>query len=154
MEEQNSAEVAENSKNNSSKIITGIVTGVVVIGVVYFLTKGQSATPKIAVTKETPQVQLGINNQAIKEFNLSAKPFEFSQTEIKVKKGDTVKLTLTVEAGLHDWVVDEFSAKTKQLKAGESESIVFVADKSGTFEYYCSVGTHRQMGMAGKLIVE
>ena len=82
------------------------------------------------------------------------KNFGFSETEIRVKKGDTVEIQFTNEAGFHDWVIDEFNAKTKQLKAGESETVTFVADKAGTFEYYCSVGSHRQMGMVGKLIVE
>jgi plastocyanin len=154
MEEQNSAQGVEPSKNNHSKIITAIFIGVIVIGIVYFSNKDQSATPKAMVTEETQQTQLGASDLAVKEFDLSAKSFEFSQTEIKVKKGDTVKLTLMVTEGLHDWVVDEFNAKTKQLRRGESESIVFVADKTGTFEYYCSVGTHRKMGMMGKLIVE
>lgn len=154
MEEQNSAQGAEPSKNNHSKIITAIFIGVIVIGIVYFSNKDQSATPKAMVTEETQQTQLGASDLAVKEFDLSAKSFEFSQTEIKVKRGDTVKLTLMVTEGLHDWVVDEFNAKTKQLRRGESESIVFVADKTGTFEYYCSVGTHRKMGMMGKLIVE
>lgn len=33
-------------------------------------------------------------------------------------------------------------------------SVTFVADETGTFEYYCSVGNHRGQGMIGKLIVE
>jgi plastocyanin len=91
---------------------------------------------------------------AVKTFNVEANNFKYSVSEIKVKKGETVKIVFKNVEGFHDWVVDEFSAKTKQLKAGESETIEFVADKSGSFEYYCSVGSHRQMGMKGKLIVE
>jgi plastocyanin len=96
------------------------------------------------------------NNQAaaVREFNLSAKPFEFSQKEIRVKKGDKVRINLTIAAGFHDWAIDEFNAKTRQMGAGESDSVEFTADKIGTFEYYCSVGNHRQMGMVGNLIVE
>jgi len=37
---------------------------------------------------------------------------------------------------------------------GTPTSVTFVADKTGTFEYYCSVGNHRAQGMVGKLIVE
>ncbi len=55
---------------------------------------------------------------------------------------------------VHDWVVDEFDAKIAQVAAGKTTSVEFVADKTGTFEYYCSVGKHRQNGMVGKLIVE
>ena len=57
---------------------------------------------------------------------------------------------------MHDWVIDEFSARAKQIQAGETDTVEFVANKKGTFEYYCSVGNgfHRQQGMVGKLIVE
>ncbi|MEY4731380.1 MAG: hypothetical protein RL681_326, partial [Candidatus Parcubacteria bacterium] len=46
-----------------------------------------------------------------------------------------------------------FNAATKVLTDGQSETIEFVANKAGTFEYYCSVGSHRQMGMKGTLTV-
>ena len=42
----------------------------------------------------------------------------------------------------------------EKINGGETDSIEFVADKVGTFEYYCSVGQHRSMGMVGKLTVE
>jgi nitrite reductase (NO-forming) len=71
-----------------------------------------------------------------------------------VKLGETVRINLTNEQGFHDWVIDEFNARTKQINAGQTDTVEFVADKVGTFEYYCSVGNHRQMGMIGKLIVE
>lgn len=90
----------------------------------------------------------------VKEFIVEGFNFKFSPSEIRVKKGDTVKIVFKNTGGFHDWVVDEFSAKTKALKAPEEETITFVADKAGTFEYYCSIGSHRQMGMKGNLIVE
>lgn len=90
----------------------------------------------------------------IKTFTITGRNFSFSQAELRVKKGDTVRINFTTVEGFHDWVLDEFSAATKQVSAGNSSSVEFVASKSGTFEYYCSVGSHRQMGMVGKLIVE
>jgi nitrosocyanin len=89
-----------------------------------------------------------------KMLTVDATNFKFNQTELKVKKGDKVKVVFNNKEGMHDFVLDEFNTKTKQLKAGESETVEFTADKAGTFEYYCSVGQHRQMGMVGKLIVE
>jgi|SRR3989344_1919121 len=86
--------------------------------------------------------------------NLTAKNFEFSQKEIRVKLGDTVKVVLTSEQGFHDFVIEEFDAATEQINQGQTSEVTFVADQSGTFEYYCSVGSHRQMGMVGTLIVE
>lgn len=89
-----------------------------------------------------------------KIFNITGKMFSFSQTEMRVKKGDTVTVNFESTEGLHDWVVDEFDAATAQVRPGTKTSVTFVAEKVGTFEYYCAVGQHRQMGMVGKLIVE
>jgi plastocyanin len=46
-----------------------------------------------------------------------------------------------------------YGAATKQTQAPTEEVIEFTADKVGSFEYYCSVGSHRQMGMKGVLKV-
>lgn len=89
-----------------------------------------------------------------KNVNLTAKMFAFSQTELRIKKGDTVTINFSSTGGLHDWVIDEFNARTKQVNPGEPTSVTFTADEAGTFEYYCSVGNHRAMGMKGNLIVE
>lgn len=87
-------------------------------------------------------------------FNVTGNNFKFDVAQMKVKKGDKIKINFTNSEGLHDLVIDEFNAATPQIRAGETASITFTADKTGTFEYYCSVGQHRQMGMVGKLIVE
>lgn len=92
--------------------------------------------------------------EEIKTFAISGKNFTFSQKEIRVKKGDRVKIDFTSTDGFHDWVIDEFAAATEKVNTGGSTSVEFVADQVGTFEYYCSVGQHRAMGMVGKLIVE
>lgn len=80
--------------------------------------------------------------------------FEYDVKEIKVKKGDTVTINFKSDEGFHDWVVDEFSAATKRVNEGGETSVTFVADKVGTFQFYCSVMSHREMGMVGYLVVE
>ena len=90
----------------------------------------------------------------VKEITVYGSSFKFEPSEIKVKKGDTVKVTFINSGGFHDWVLDEFNVRTKQISSGAQETVEFVADKTGSFEYYCSVGQHRQMGMKGTLVVE
>jgi nitrite reductase (NO-forming) len=80
--------------------------------------------------------------------------YAFDVSEIKVKKGETVTINFESTDGFHDFVVDAFGAKTKKVQPGVKTSVTFVADESGTFEYYCSVGSHKMQGMVGKLIVE
>ena len=89
-----------------------------------------------------------------KSFNVTNSGFTFTTKEIRVKKGDTVTVNFESAGVLHDWTVDEFNAHTQQVQPGTKTSTTFTADKIGTFEYYCSVGQHRSMGMVGKLIVE
>lgn len=86
--------------------------------------------------------------------DVSGANFRFSKEEIRVKEGDIVQINFTSGDMRHDWVVDEFDARTAIVQAGESSSVTFVADKKGRFEYYCSVGQHRANGMVGTLIVE
>lgn len=116
-------------------------------------------TPKPVVVQQTttPTQPIASSSGAqveIKEFIVTGSKFKFEPVKISVKKGDTVRVVFKNLEGMHDFVIDEFKAKTKQIKENESETIEFVADKTGSFEYYCSVGTHRAMGMKGTLIVE
>ncbi len=99
-------------------------------------------------------VEVNVDTPKLVEFTVTGKGLSFDLKEMKVKKGDKVKVTFINAEGFHDWVLDEFNVKTKQIAAGQSETVEFTADKTGTFEYYCSVGKHRQNGMFGKLIVE
>ncbi len=93
-------------------------------------------------------------------FTLTGENFKFmmggkTAPELRVKEGDTVRIEFTSTSGTHDWVVDEFGAATARVSnGGGSTFIEFVADKKGTFEYYCSVGEHRSRGMWGNLVVE
>ncbi len=90
----------------------------------------------------------------VKTITVKGNNFAFIPSEIKVNKGDKVRIIFENTGGFHDWVIDEFNARTKQISDGATETIEFIADKTGTYEYYCSVGKHRQMGMKGKLIVQ
>lgn len=90
----------------------------------------------------------------VQAFNINGWNFDYSIKEIRVKKGDNVTINLTSIDGSHDWVVDEFGAQVERVQTGETASVTFVADSVGTYEYYCSVGNHRAMGMVGTLVVE
>lgn len=112
-------------------------------------------TTPTAATTATPTTSSSASPTATtKEFTVEGSNYSFSLKNITVNQGDTVKITFKNKEGIHDWVLDEFSAKTKELTAGSQETVSFVANKKGSFEYYCSVGTHRQMGMKGTLTVK
>ncbi len=105
---------------------------------------------------DTLDTDLGVEVSvgAVKEFTIEGKNFSFTPNMITVKKGDKVKITFKNSAGFHDFVIDEYGVATKQAQAPDTEVLEFTANKAGTFEYYCSVGSHRAMGMFGTLKVE
>ncbi|MEN9582410.1 MAG: hypothetical protein RL641_364 [Candidatus Parcubacteria bacterium] len=90
----------------------------------------------------------------VKSFTVDASNFKFAPTTMTVNKGDTVRITLTNGQGNHDFKIDSFNVHTKLLTTGGTDTVEFIADKAGSFEYYCTVGSHRAMGMKGTLIVK
>jgi plastocyanin len=112
-------------------------------------------TPLNSTTTTTVVVPpVTTNTSAVKSFVIEGKSFSFTPSTITVNKGDTVKITLKNTGGFHDLRIDGYNVGTPQIQGGEESTFTFVADKAGTFEYYCSVGTHRQMGMKGTLTVQ
>lgn len=101
-------------------------------------------------TSVTPDV----SKDGVQVIEVEAGSFYFKPSTITVKKGSQVKIVLNNKDGIHDFVLEEFNVKTPQITAGKTAEVEFTADKAGSFEYYCSVGNHRQMGMKGTLVVQ
>lgn len=85
-----------------------------------------------------------------KAITIDAKNFEFDQKEIKVKKGETISLTLKNSQGNHSIKIEGYD---KEIKG--NETVTFTADKAGEFNFLCATmcgAGHAKM--TGKLIVE
>jgi nitrosocyanin len=151
--------MSEPQKPNSKffVIILVLLTGIVVM--LGYKSYKNRAVPKQAdnVTVQ-PAKQDAPKNikpaEASVNVTVTGANYSFEPKEIKVKKDDVVKITFKNIEGFHDLRIDEYAVKTQVIKANEVETVQFTADKTGTFEYYCSVGQHRANGMFGKLIVE
>lgn len=170
--------MTNSQKGIGTPVIIGIVAIILIaaIGGYFFLSQSQNNTETLVEeeTVEGPTPMDGIDtenmpratDEAMMEgtdsaevapgtIEVTGENFEFSTDEIRVKAGQPVTLKFTSTNGFHDWVVDEIpGAKTKQINTGQSDTITFTPTQKGTFEFYCSVGQHRQMGMVGNLIVE
>lgn len=91
--------------------------------------------------------------ESVKEFTVVGTSFSYSPAEIVVNKGDKVKIIFKDEDGFHDLVIEGLDVASKRINGGEEATLEFTADKTGSFEYYCSVGSHRAKGMHGTLTV-
>lgn len=88
-----------------------------------------------------------------KNFTVVGTDYSFSPAAISVKKGDTVNITFTSNDGYHDLMVDGYNVSTERVNTNGKATVSFVADKAGSFSYYCTVGSHRDKGMNGTLVV-
>jgi plastocyanin len=139
----------------------GVVAAVLVAGVV-FLGRGTgskvvSPTGVPLTPTPTPEITDGSasDDQAVKEITVTAKEFSFSPASISLKVGDKVKLTFKNEGKMeHNFVIDELEVETIMVSPGEEDTVEFEVTEKMEVSYYCSVGSHRQLGMEGKLIVE
>ncbi len=84
---------------------------------------------------------------------LTAKRYEFSQPEIKVKKGVPVIVEITALDRPHGFNLPDFDVRGDAMP-GETTRVVFTPDKAGTFEFLCDLfcGEHHDI-MTGMLIV-
>src|SRR5688572_27056748 len=74
---------------------------------------------------------------------------------LKAKVGDTVEITISSgEGAQHNIVIPELNVKSAQFDRSTGPTKVrFKITRAGTFEYYCTISGHRQVGMEGKLEV-
>lgn len=158
-----------NHKQNTMKISKGvwivIAVAVLVGGAAFFaLQNGKVVAPanenyETAVPASVPaapaaQTPPPSSTGKVVTVNVVGSSFAYNPSVIRVKKGDTVKINYTDSDGFHDLVIDGYNLRTERITPGQSSSLEFVADQTGQFAYYCSVGNHRAAGMQGTLIVE
>ncbi|PIR59408.1 MAG: hypothetical protein COU69_00210 [Candidatus Pacebacteria bacterium CG10_big_fil_rev_8_21_14_0_10_56_10] len=116
----------------------------------------QAQRPSVPNNPDVTSQQAEVSDeQAVVVLELSN--FEFSQPEIRVKRGQAVTVKVDSTQNVHDFVIDELDVRSERIFAGQTDSVTFTIPED--FEqdevfFYCSVGNHRHLGMEGKLIIE
>ncbi len=142
-------------KGSNPLIIVGILVIVGLIGLYAMRIKNRTLSSQPSTQVKGQQgAQAAATNGPVKEFTVDGSNFTFNPNTINVNKGDTLKITFKDDDGTHNLVIDGYNVSTSTIHTGDSATVQFVADKTGTFAYYCSVDSHREKGMVGKLIVQ
>ncbi len=88
------------------------------------------------------------------EMTIDAFNFGFTASQVTINKGDKVKIKFTSSSGTHGLAIPEFGISAGPVSPGQEEIVEFVADKSGSFDYFCNIPCGSgHGGMRGKLIV-
>src|SRR3989344_1954893 len=128
-----------------------IIALIVLAGSFFMYKNNLPPTPKSNIQILTPT---NSNETITQIFTVTGQNFSFLPAIINARKGDRVKIIFKNTGGFHDFKIDEFNVATQKIQEGAEETVEFIADKTGSFEYYCSIGNHRAMGMKGTLIIK
>ncbi|MFL5803023.1 MAG: cupredoxin domain-containing protein [Roseiflexaceae bacterium] len=120
--------------------LAGLVAGAILVGMIPRAGSTAGVSPEVLATLP----------------GLAAKGFEFSQTEVRVKAGETVALRLeNSDPEAHFFVVDDLNINAP-IPAGQSGLALFKPAKPGVYTFYCPPHYDKAsgQGMKGTLIVE
>ena len=92
-------------------------------------------------------------NGEVKEFTVRAFKFGYEPGTLEVNLGDKVKLSAYTSDVPHGLAIYQFGVNM-QLRSKNPVTTEFIADKAGTFTYYCSIPCGSGHGaMQGTFIV-
>ncbi len=107
----------------------------------------KGAAPSPSVNPTTP-AEGGAG--AVSEVTIKASNWKFEPAEIRVKAGDTLKLTLQNTQGVHGIEIGDLNVA---LKNNETKEILL--DKAGNYEFHCSIQCGQgHDAMTGFIVVE
>lgn len=90
------------------------------------------------------------------DYELKMEDFSYSPNTIAGAPGMPLRIKLTNTQGMHDFVIPELGVASGVIQQGEDTIFEFTIPESAankTYEFYCSIGNHREMGMVGTLLV-
>jgi cytochrome c oxidase subunit 2 len=89
-----------------------------------------------------------------REIAITAKKYEFSPSEIRVRQGEAIKLSITALDRKHGFKIETLDID-RELPKGEAVTVEFLADRAGVFPIACSKFCGLGHGkMKGQLVVE
>ena len=149
-------DVSITKKRSNMPLVLGIsLVLLLILGVGFYINNRRNMVNTKASDNPIQVTEVaGTADSNLKVITMEAGTFFFKPSELKIEKDKPVKIVITNTGGMHDFVIDELNVKSKVVSDGENLEVVFTPSKAGSFEFYCSVSNHRQMGMKGTIVVE
>jgi len=135
---------------------------VVVVGAVFMTTnnnknknsKDTTSSLKVPVDIESDVEEMVVEEVGeAREILVKGNEFKFSPASISVEKGENIRLVFeNIGTSSHNFKIEGLGISTATIPGGETDTVNFVAEESGTYNFYCGVGNHRALGMEGELV--
>jgi plastocyanin len=92
---------------------------------------------------------------ATASFSVSITEYSFTPNVISVSAGKKVAVTLTNNGAIsHSFVITALQVDSGLVAPGETKTVTFTAPSAaGSYEYFCNVTGHKDLGMTGTLNV-
>lgn len=134
--------------NKNILIAVGVFLVVVIVGA-FTIKKPQIKNP-------TNSGSRSVNTTGKKvEVEIVGNEYSFTPSSMSVQAGDDVSITFkNAGASTHALFIDGYNIGTSGVAPGKSATLSFTADKTGTFNFYCTIDSHRELGMQGTLEVK
>ena len=139
---------------NTLTSILAVLSSLIVFGICQIIAEDKTPSPPaggkvVKIGKPAPA------DAAVKEFDVSAKKYEFAPALIEVTANTLLKIHLKAIDKEHGFEIKGVKDSCVKFKPDEPVTIEFYADKAGEFEFvcckYCGFGHGK---MKGKLVVK
>ncbi len=136
-------------------VVLGFILGIGVVAVYMVTNPRQSVQTPVEVPVESEELEEDVKNEDTFEITIKMSEYIFSPSVISIDvEKDTTFVLKNLGFTTHDFVVEEIDIHSGLIPPGGSKTITFKADEPGEYDFYCSVGDHRDNGMEGVLIVK
>jgi cytochrome c oxidase subunit 2 len=114
---------------------------------------GLAATCVAVVVLRAVDLRSSVSGAGEAVIRIAAKRFEYTPSEITLKKGVPVVLEFTSLDRAHGFLVPQLGLRA-EIKPGETTRVRIVPDRTGTFPFHCNVfcGTGHD-DMEGEIVV-
>lgn len=131
-----------------------IIGALAVFGIFVFVLFPMLTAESTIPTSSVVQTSVEQNQEPVlREITMVARQWSFEPGTITVNQGDTVKLTINSVDVDHGFALPDFGVN-ERLSPGQTTNLEFVADKKGSFRFFCNVVCGQgHTSMSGLLIV-
>ena len=137
-------------------VLLGFIRGIGVVAIYMVTNPRQSIYPTPVETSVTSEeVDEDVSDEDAYEVTIKMSEYTISPSVISINaQKDTTFILKNLGFTTHSFVIDELDIYSGVIPPGESKTVNFTAEEPGEYDFYCSVGNHRDNGMEGILIVK